>query len=49
MTYPQVLTLSPAADDLLIWDFLRQAPLTLARIQRLLHSLTGLADSPPMR
>jgi hypothetical protein len=42
---PQVLTLSPAADDLLIWDLLRQAPtpaigakLSLARIQRLLHS-----------
>jgi transposase len=43
--YPQVLTLSPAADDLFIWDLLRQAPtpaigakLSLARIQRLLHS-----------
>jgi transposase len=24
--YPQALTLSPAADDLFIWDLLRQAP-----------------------
>src|SRR4051812_1421001 len=41
--YPQALKLSPAADDLFIWDLLRNAPdpaagskLSLARIRRLL-------------
>lgn len=41
--YPQVLVLSPAADDLFAWDFLRQAPtpvagakMSLSRIKRLL-------------
>ena len=43
--YPQALMLSPAADELFIWDLLRNAPnpaagskLSLARIRRLLSS-----------
>jgi transposase len=43
--YPQALQLSPAADDLFIWDLLRNAPnpaaaskLSLARIRKLLFS-----------